>query len=442
MITTEHPVYAGQAQSTTPFAKMPIAAACFGNFIEFYDFIVWGYFATIISTLFFPSDDPVAGLLITYTVFAVSYVARPIGSLIFGYLGDKYGRRTPLTVSILLIALSTTAIGLMPAYASIGIWAPIGLTLLRLAQGVAVGGEYGGAMAYISENSPNDRRGFYSSWQYFTIGAGLAAGAFVATLFTSTLSTDDLHAWGWRIPFLLGAPLGLVGLIIRLKLDETPSFVALRQKLAAAESTPMRTGLKREWRTLIWGFALTILSSISVNTFFVFMPAYLEMNHHYSSGFSKFSTLVGLIVLSALVPMFGHLSDKVGRKPIMVGGAIALMLFTYPLYLVFGSQDTTYAMLAVIGLALIAAPFSAMLLPAIAESFPTTFRYTGTSISLNVATMAVGGTAPLFSSLLIRGSGSITAPAILVTASGIISLAAAFCYRERAGKPLRQTSDD
>ncbi|HEY0122568.1 MAG TPA: MFS transporter [Rhizobium sp.] len=425
----------------SPTSKLPIAAACFGNFIEFYDFIIWGYFATVLAALFFPSEDPVAGLLVTYTVYAVSYIARPLGGLIFGYLGDRYGRRTPLTISILLIAGSTALIGLMPTYASIGIAAPILLTLLRLAQGVAVGGEYGGAMAYISENAPIERRGLYSSWQYFTLGAGLAAGAAVATLFTSTLSAEALHEWGWRVPFLLGAPLGVFGLVIRLRLDETPSFKALRDKLEH-ESAPIRTGIKKEWRTLVWGFGLTILSSISVNTFFVFMPAYLEVNHHYSSSFSKAVTLVGLVVLCALVPLFGALSDKIGRKPILIGGSLALMIFTYPLYQVFGTQDVTYATLSLIGLSLIAAPLSAVLLPAIAESFPTTFRYTGSSLSLNIATMAVGGTAPLFSSLLIRASGSNSAPALLVCFAGIMTLAAAFFYRERAGQPLRQTSDD
>jgi len=415
--------------------RKAITAACIGNFIEYYDFVVYGYFATVIAKLFFPSSDTAASLLLTFAAFAVSYVARPVGALIFSHLGDRHGRRTPLAVSVILIAVSTTVIGLLPTYGQIGVAAPLILTFARMVQGISVGGEYGGATSFTPEYSASRRRGYYTGWQTFTIGLALFTGGGVATILSAGLSEQALSSWGWRLPFLVGAPLGLIGLYLRMRLGETPHFEAARAH-ADVERAPLLAGIRRQWRSLVIGMGVVVTPAICIYILFVYTPTYLGQVVGHSRFEAQAANLAGLAFYCALIPFFARLSDRVGRKPLMIAGTVALATVTYPAFLMLGSTDFLIVVLGLCLLGLAFAPHSAVMLAVVAELFPTPVRYTGLSLSLNIPVTLLGGTAPLIATFLISWSGNPAAPAFFVIAGAIVSLVAALAARETAHSDL------
>ena len=361
----------------------------------------------------------------------------------FGHLGDRYGRRRPLTVAILLIATCTTAIGLMPTYASIGIAAPILITLARLLQGVSVGGEYGGALAFISEYAPEKRRGSATGWLTFSIGLATLIGAGTATLLTASLSPADLESWGWRLPFLVGLPLGFVGLYMRLRLEETPHFAVVARHLEV-ESTSLRAGIRREWRSLLLGMGLFATPVLTIYVYFIYSPTYLTRELGYSPAQGQIANLTALAVYCLLLPVGARLCDRVGRRPMLLVGAAAVALVTYPAFAVLGSGNVVVAAVTLSVTAVCFVPISAAALAAIAELFPTTFRYTGASLSLNIPATILGGPAPLVATALIAATGDVAAPAWLVIAAGATSFVAALVYSETLGVELRpgsRTSD-
>ncbi|MEU4674875.1 MFS transporter [Amycolatopsis sp. NPDC023774] len=427
---------AGETELEATQRRKAILAACIGNFIEYYDFVVYGYFASVIAKLFFPSSDTAASLLLTFAAFAVSYAARPIGALIFSHLGDKHGRRTPLAVSVILIAVSTTVIGLLPTHAQIGVAAPLVLTFARMVQGISVGGEYGGATSFISEYSARRKRGYYTGWQTFTIGLALFTGGAVATILSASLSDAALSSWGWRLPFLVGVPLGLVGLYLRMRLDETPHFAAARAN-ADVVRAPVLAGIKQQWRSLVIGMGVVVTPAICVYILFVYTPTYLGQVLGHSRFEAQAANLIALAFYCALIPCFARLSDRIGRKPLMVAGTVALVAVTYPAFLMLGSGDFLVVVLGLCLLGLAFAPHSAVMLAVVAELFPTTVRYTGLSLSLNIPVTLLGGTAPLIATALISWSGTTAAPAFFVIAGAIVSLVAAFAAPETAHSDLR-----
>lgn len=420
--------------------RRAVTAACFGNFIEYYDFVVYGYFATVIAQLFFPSSDPTASLLLTFAAFAVSYAARPLGAIIFGRLGDRYGRKAPLTVAILLIATCTTAIGLMPTYETIGVAAPVLLTLARLLQGISVGGEYGGALSFIAEYAPTNRRSFYTGWQTFTIGLALLVGSAVAASLTVALSPDALLAWGWRIPFLAGLPLGFVGLYMRLKLEETPHFKMVKEQVHR-EKISLKTSMRREWKPFLIAMGLITTPALCVYIYFIYSPTYLRAVMHYAPAEAQQANLISLIFYCALIPLFAYLGDRLGRRPMLLAGAIGVTVVTYPAFLLLQTGNIAWATIGLCIMALFFAPISAVALASIAEIFPTTFRYTGVSLSLNIPVTLLGGTAPLLATALIGATQNASAPALLVIAGGVVSLIAAIAVSETGHSLLRESSD-
>lgn len=426
---------------STATRRRAVIAACIGNFIEYYDFVIYGYFAAVIAKLFFPASNETVSLLLTFAAFALSYVARPLGAILFGMIGDKYGRRAPLTMAILLIAFCTTVIGLMPTYESIGIAAPVVLTLARLLQGVSVGGEYGGALAFISEYAPERRRGLYTAWQTVTIGLALVVGASVAAGLTGALSTEALESWGWRAPFLVGLPLGFIGLYMRLKLEETPHFQAVQERMEI-EKAPLRTGVKQAWRQILICCGIMATPSLCIYIYFIYSPTYLSTELGYSAAAGQQINLISLLFYCALVPFFAILCDRIGRRRVLLAGALSVAVVTYPGFVALGLDNAVVATLALCVMGLAFAPISAASLVALAESFPTTFRYTGVSLSLQITVTALGGTAPLLATALIAGTGDVRSPALLVVAGGILSAVAAWAYRETVGQGLRQHIDD
>ncbi|SDV47332.1 MFS transporter [Chitinasiproducens palmae] len=432
----ETSVAAADARGPIAQHKKALVAACVGNFIEYYDFVIYGYFASVIARLFFPADNEAASLLLTFAVFAISYASRPLGGLIFGHLGDRYGRKTPLAVAVLLIAASTTIIGLLPTYESIGLAAPVILTAARLVQGISVGGEYGGATSFIAEYAPRNRRGFYTGWQTFTIGLALLVGGGVASLITGALSPADLRAWGWRLPFFAGLPLGFVGLYLRLKLEETPHFASVQSHQEVARA-PLLTGLRDEWKSILIGMGLISAPSACIYIYYIYSPTYLSAVLGFALADAQRANLYSLIFYCALLPFFAHLSDVVGRRPLMLVSALAIIIVTYPAFRMLDPAHFGRSVAALCMMSLAFAPHSATALCAMAEIMPTKMRYTGLSVSLNIPVTLLGGTAPFIATYLVSHTGDLRAPAWFVIGAGLCTLLAALCYRETLRTGLR-----
>lgn len=416
--------------------KRALVAACIGNFIEYFDFVIYGYFAPVIGALFFPADDPASSLLLTFAVFAISYASRPLGGVLFGHLGDRYGRKTPLAIAIILIAGATTLIGLMPTYSAIGVAAPILLTSLRLIQGISVGGEYGGATSFISEYAPANRRGFYTGWQTFTIALALLVGGGVASILTSVLDTAQLHSWGWRLPFLAGVPLGLAGLYLRLKLEETPHFTAVKEH-AEIEKAPLLTGLKKELKSILIGMGLISMPSTCIYIYYIYSPTYLSKVLGFSLAEAQRANLYSLIFYCALLPCFAVLSDIVGRKPLMLLSALAVGLVTYPAFHLLDPHNFNQTVFALCLMGLAFAPHSATALCAMAEIMPTKLRYTGLSVALNIPVTLLGGTAPFLATYFVARTGNLLSPSWIVIGGATLTLLAVLAYKETLRTGLR-----
>ena len=412
-------------QATVQASRRALVAGCVGNLVEWYDFALYGAFATIISVTFFPGGDSRARLLATFTVFAMAFVARPVGALLFANWGDRRGRQRALAAGILLMGAVTAGIGLLPGYKAIGWAAPVLLVALRAGQGLAVGGEYGGSAAFVVEYAPPDRRGGYGGWHWATIGLGLAAGIAVAALASAVLPLPALRAWGWRLPFLLGLPMALVGLYIRTRLEETPGFLAV-QRVHDAARTPLRDTLRTARRPIVIGFGIVAAATVNFNIFYVFLPSHLATSGRAPLPRALPGALAGLLVAAVVAPIAGRVSDRAGRRPVLLAGAGVLLLVTMPAFWLIqqGAIGGLLLGYAVIGLVLgVAAPSSFL-----AELFPTRLRYSGLSLTFGLASALFGGTAPALATVL-TGSASNATPAAwyatAVTAVAVVCLLAA-----------------
>lgn len=401
-----------------------LLASSVGNFIEWYDFAVYGFMATVLADLFFPSSSPTASLLQTFAASALAFCFRPAGALVFGWLADHAGRRTSLIVVLTLMAVSTTAIGCLPSYTQIGAWAPALLILCRITQGVSAGGEFGSAVSFMMEYTPQHRRGLYSGWQSFTAGLAFLVGTGTAGAMSSGVSLDDMHAWGWRVPFLLGAPLGLVALYFRLRVAETPLF----RHVHDARSTKVRGGdddrhQDRSRHTTVM-FALgTVVGWVCASqVFLIFMPTYLRTSLHLPLSNSLIAASVANAAFAFFSPVFGWLSDRTGRKPLMIAASAAITVGAYPLFLLLDTKTPVAVLTALaIGGALVAAlagPAAAVL----SELFPTRYRSTGSAASYSLAVAALGGTAPIVITWLSSTSGDHLAGAYYASAGALMSL--------------------
>jgi MFS transporter, MHS family, proline/betaine transporter len=290
-----------------------IIAAGIGNFVEWFDFAVYGFLATTIAQQFFPSGDASAALLKTFAVFAVAFAFRPLGGIFFGMLGDRIGRKRTLAMTILLMAGATTLIGLLPTYAAIGVAAPILLSLIRCAQGFSAGGEYAGACAYLMEHAPSDKRAWYGSFVPVSTFSAFAAAAVVAYALEASLSAEAMGSWGWRLPFLIAAPLGLVGLYLRWKLDETPAFQAVKQEHAVAHS-PLKETLRNHGAAICCLGAFVSLTALSFYMFTTYFATYLQVAGGLSRAVALLVSLIALIFAAAICPLAGLYSDRVGRR--------------------------------------------------------------------------------------------------------------------------------
>ncbi len=413
-------------------SRRAVSAAVVGNVLEWYDFAVYGYLATIIAKNFFPAGDDVAALLATFAAFGVGFVIRPLGGIVIGRIGDVKGRKVALILTILLMAVGTVLIGLIPTYSTIGVLAPILLVAARLMQGFSAGGEWGGSTAFIVEWAPADRRGFYGSFQQCSVVGGLLMGSGVAALLTSILAPAVMDSWGWRIPFLFGGIIGPVGIYMRRNIDETPAYrrVAAAPANAGGDTTSPFILAAR-------AFGFTILWTVSFYIFLSYMPTFTQKFAGLSRPAALWSNTAGLLLLMIAIPIMGRLSDRIGRKPLLLTCCIAFIILPYPLFslMLSGASLMTIVLIQLlIGLAI--APFSGAGPAAIAEIFPTGTRSTYMSTGYALAVAIFGGFAPFIATWLIATTGSPISPTYYVIAAAIISTVVIIGLRETAREPL------
>lgn len=412
-----------------------LTASFIGNFVEWFDYASYGYFATVIAAAFFPEIAPTAALMATFAVFAISFVIRPIGGIVWGSIGDKIGRRTALSWSILIMSGATTLIALLPSYAQIGMLAPVLLLVVRMVQGFSASGEYAGATSFIAEYSPTARRGFYTSMVPASTAAGLLAGSLMSAALFGILTEEQMQSFGWRLPFLLAFPLGLIGLYIRLKLEDTPKFREL-EETHHVEATPVRELFTDYRKQIAIAFGVTCLNAVGFYLILSYMPTYLITEMGMGQTESFIATSISLFAYIFLIFLMGQLSDRFGRKTALITASLLFMLLTVPLFSML--DGATFLTIVLIQIA-----FGALLtindgtLPCfLSEIFPTKVRYSGFAFSFNTANALFGGTAPFVATWLISLTGSKLAPAWYLVAAAAVALVAMLLARETAGRPL------
>lgn len=405
--------------------KRALLAGSVGNFIEWYEFAIYGFLATIIAQNFFSysgEESQITAILLTYASFAIAFFFRPLGALIFGRIGDKLGRKPTLIFVLVMMTLVTTAIGFIPTYATIGVAAPIIITLLRIFQGLFAGGEYGGAVSLMTESAPKGKRGLFGAWQSFTVALGLLAGVGVVSLLSFLMSTESLHDWGWRIPFWLALPMGLLALWLRYNMEETPSFVSAKQK-EQSETNAAKVDI---FKAIFLGIGRLMAWSAAGYAYLVIMPTYLQSSLHTDFNTALLIAVISNVGFAVTILPAGMLSDKIGRRNIMVLATILLLVFSLPLLKILQSESSTLLIKAVVVfiaggiVGLLAGPGPAML----AEMFPTKVRYTGLGLAYSLSNAVFSGCAGLIITGLIKQTGNLDIPAWYVMATALISLLA------------------
>jgi MFS transporter, MHS family, proline/betaine transporter len=392
-----------------------IAAASIGNALEWFDLLVYGYFALTISQLFFPAGDKTISLMLAYGTFGASYLVRPLGALVLGAYADRAGRKAALTLCIFLMTVGTLLMAVVPTYASIGAVAPAAILVARLLQGFSVGGEFGGATSFLVEHGAK-RKGFFASFQW--AGQGLAAvlASLFGVVLTTMLTTEQIAAWGWRLPYFFGLLIGPVGFYIRRHTGETPEFLA-----AEPARSPVRDVVLGQWHTLLIAIGIIIVSNSS-NYLILYMPTYAitQLSLPASSGF--IATLLGGIILTVGAPVVGHASDIFGRTIIMLVAAGLFLISAYPAFLMLTHYPSLAALIAIVcWLSLLKTTYSGVLPSLLAELFPPRTRCTGMALSYNISAPIFGGFAPLISTWLIEVTGNNLAPSFYLMATALVS---------------------
>ncbi|MDI3388995.1 MFS transporter [Streptomyces sp. B-S-A8] len=440
---------AATAPPTPSNLKRIVAASLIGTTIEWYDFFLYGSAAALVfNQLFFPESDPVVGTLLSFLTYAVGFAARPIGALVFGHYGDRLGRKKLLVLSLLMMGGATFAIGLLPTHATIGTAAPILLTVLRLVQGFALGGEWGGAVLLVSEHGDARRRGFWASWPQTGAPAGQLLATGVLSALTALLSESAFVSWGWRIPFLLSGVLVMVGLWIRLSVDESPVFkealARAEAKKAAArgkeqvEKMPLVAVMRHHWRDILIAMGSRMAENISYYVVTAFILVYATT----SAGVSKQTALNAVLLASAVhfavIPAWGALSDRIGRRPVYLFGAAGIGAWMFPFFSLIDSGTFGSLLLAVtVGLVLHGAMYAPQA-AFFAEMFATRMRYSGASIGAQFSSVAAGAPAPLIATALLADFGSSTPIALYVIAAALLTLLAVGLARETRHQDLSE----
>ncbi|RDW19741.1 MFS transporter [Oceanobacillus chungangensis] len=419
--------------------RKSVFGAAIGNLIEWFDYATYGYLATVIAAVFFAPGNETAALLATFAVFAASFIVRPLGGVIWGYYGDRIGRKRILVLTVIIMSLSTFMIGIIPGYASIGIAAPILLLVCRLVQGFSASGEYAGAAAFIAEHAPDSKRGLLVSMVPASTAAGLVLGAIIASLLEFNLSTEALQSWGWRIPFLLSAPLGIFALFIRLKLEDAELFKEMEKKEQSSnkkKNTSMLKGIKQNFRQVVAALGVVSLNAVGFYIILTYMPTYLSQELGFNAASSILTTILSLGSYVLLLPLIGFIADRVGRKPVLITACVLFLLLTYPTFVML-SWGGVYAILAQILLGAILAGNDGVLATFLSEMFPTNVRYSCFALSFNSSNALFGGTAPFVATFLIATTNNTFAPAFYLMGAAVVAFIALFWTKETANQPLR-----
>jgi len=427
--------------------KKALGGTIVGNTMEWYDVGVFGYLITTMGPVFLPEADKTVQTLFLLGTFAATFIARPLGGVFFGWLGDKIGRQKVLAMTLILMAASTFAVGLLPSYAMVGMLAAALLVFTKLVQGFSTGGEYAGATTFVSEHSPDNRRGFFASLLDLGSYLGFAIGASLVSILQVTLGQPVMEDWGWRIPFLIAGPLGLIAVWFRLKIEESPTFQATvdAKELAAAdpsftdesaEANGPLSILKAHWRGIIVAMMLVAAANSLGYALTSYMPTYLTATKGYDELHGTVMTIPILVIMSLCIPLAGRLSDKIGRRPVLWMGSASAVVLSIPAFLLLGVGEIWSTLL---GLALIALPvtfYVANLASALPALFPTKSRYGAMGIAYNFSVAIFGGTTPFIIAALITTTGDDMMPAYYLMGTSVIGAVAVFFLRESAGRPL------
>ncbi|MFF7729624.1 MFS transporter [Streptomyces sp. NPDC008001] len=414
--------------------RRAVKAAALGNAMEWFDFGIYSYLAVTLGDVFFPSGDDTVRLLSSLATFAVAFLVRPLGGMFFGPLGDRVGRKRVLALTMVLMASGTFAIGLIPSYAAIGFWSPVLLICFRMLQGFSTGGEYGGAATFIAEYAPDKRRGYFGSFLECGTLAGYIGAAGLVTAMNSALSSTAMTDWGWRVPFLVAGPLGLVGLYLRLRLEDTPAF----QKLEEEEhtGTELKQIFTTQWARLLLCVVLAGAYGITDYMLLSYMPTYLTDQLGYDDTHGLLILIATMALLMVVITRVGRLSDRVGRKPLLMAGMGGFVALSAPAFLLLkqGSLPAVLGGMLMLGLPLVCllGTMSAVL-PAL---FPTPVRYGSLAIGYNLSTSLFGGTTPLVITALIHATGSDMTPAFYTAGAALVGVIAIAFMRETARQPL------
>ncbi|MFB7285389.1 MFS transporter [Actinacidiphila glaucinigra] len=421
-----------------------VAASLIGTTIEWYDFFLYGSAAALVfNKLFFPNEEPLVGTLLSFLTYAVGFAARPVGALVFGHYGDRLGRKRLLVLSLLLMGGATFCIGLLPTFGTIGVAAPVLLTMLRLVQGFALGGEWGGAVLLVSEHGDAKRRGFWASWPQTGAPAGQLLATGVLSALTALLSDDAFTSWGWRIPFLLSGVLVMVGLWIRLSVDESPVFKAAlaraearKAEESAIERLPLVSVLRDHWRDVLVAMGARMAENISYYVITAFVLVYSVEHAALGKQTALNAVLIASAVHFAVIPAWGALSDRVGRRPVYLLGAAGVGLWAFPFFALIDTRSFPALLLAVTGGLVLHGAMYAPQAAFFSEMFATRMRYSGASIGAQFASVAAGAPAPLIATALLAAYDSSVPISLYVIAAAVLTLVAVGVAKETRGRDL------
>ncbi|CAJ1495822.1 MFS transporter [[Mycobacterium] kokjensenii] len=423
--------------------RRSITGTAVGNFMEWYDFGIYGFLATTIAQVFYPGDSASAvGLIATFGTLAAAFAVRPFGGIVFGALGDRIGRKRVLIMTVALMALGTTITGLLPSYEEIGVWAPILLIVTKIMQGFSTGGEYVGAMTYVSEHAPDRSRGALTGFLPLGTLGGYITGAGVVTLLNSQLPVSDMLAWGWRVPFLLGVPLAVVTLILRLRIDESPAFEGLEQPGEDGAGRPsgwqqFQQTVVGQRRGLLICMGLVLAENVTNYMLTGYLPTYFKQVGGISGSRGLTMIVVALVVMLVAVMPLARLSDRIGRKPLLWTGSVLLIFGSVPAFLLIrhgGSYPLRLLGVLLIGVMLVC--FYSTTPSTLPALFPTQVRFFAVAIGFNISVSAFGGTTPLVAETLVSGTGNVMLPAYILMCAGVVGAITLWFTPETAGKRL------
>jgi MHS family proline/betaine transporter-like MFS transporter len=400
--------------------RRAVAGAAMGNAVEWFDYGIYGYLAGSIGRNFFPSDNPTTTMLLTLSGIALPFILRPLGGIVLGPLGDKFGRRVVLSLTILAMSGSTFLVAFIPNHDTIGIAAPILLVLLRLVQGFSTGGEYAGAATFIAEYAPDKRRGFYGSFLEFGTLGGFVLGASIATILQLSLSSAAMDSWGWRIAFLIAGPLGLVGFYLRTKLEDTPVFEAMAH--GETQQLPFGEMLRINWKQILNLIGIVILLNVADYLVLTYMPTYLQGVLKISDAEANLASVGVMLLMMLVIAPVGMLSDRVGRKPVMLATAIGYLLLAWPAIKLIQMLSPLPVTVGLLILGLLLVLMLGTIGSALPAMFPTKYRYGAFSIGYSISTAAFGGTAPLAVTWLIDKTQNNSVIAFYIMGAALIAI--------------------